>query len=100
MALTGMQRSLTLLIDKTIAGVQVEGYPHTYYGRDEFSINGVTYPAIDNEKMVTMPTNEYLNRLSAFKSYVEALEPGLSMEKDTIEGGEAYRENLDACPIN
>ncbi|MDR1370950.1 MAG: hypothetical protein LBJ72_12635 [Dysgonamonadaceae bacterium] len=99
MAYTGMQRSLTVIINKTLAGVQVEGYPRTYYGRNEFAINGVAYPAIDVEKMATMPVENYTTRLNAFELYVESLEPGLDINSDTIPGSEAYKENLTSCPI-
>lgn len=99
MAITGMQRSLTAIITKTVAGDMQDGYPRTYYGRNEFFSNGNTYPAISVETMANMPTDDYLVRLSAFKHYIEGLEQGLSIEDDTVEGNEAYRENLTACPI-
>jgi len=98
MAHTGKQRSLTVIINRTVGGVQEN--PRTYYGCNEFTINNKTYPEISPALMAAMPTGEYLNRLSAFKLHVESLEPGLNIESDTIKGCEAYRENLTACPIN
>lgn len=99
MAYTGYQRSLTMTINKTVAGVQSIGYPRNYYGRNEFVWNGNTYPAIDVEVMGTMSVVAYQERLEAFKAYVESLEAGLSVDEATVPGGEAYRENLTACPI-
>ena len=100
MANTGYQRSLTLQINKTIAGVQADEYPRTYQGRNEFTQNGTVYAAIDTLTMATMPTEDYMARLVAFKAYVEAIEQGLDIEASTVAGNEAYRENLTACPIN
>ena len=99
MANTGKQRSLTLKVNKTIAGVQSEGYPHTYYGRNEFTYNGTLYPAIDALRMATMPVVDYETRLAAFKAYVEGIEAGLDVNESTVAGGEAYRINTTACPI-
>lgn len=99
MAQTGMQRSLTLKINKTIAGVQVEGYPITYQGRNAFSYNGHNYALIDMLKMRTMPVNDYTARLNDFKSYVTEIEQGIDLENDTIEGKDAYQMNVNACPI-
>ncbi len=99
MAFTGKDRSLTVIIDKTIAGVRQEGYPKTYQGRNEFAHNGANYPAIDELRMMTMPIVQYQNRLTAFKSWVESLEVGLNFNTDTLSGHEAYRENTVDCPI-
>ena len=71
MAYTGKQRSLTITVNKTLAGVQVQGYPVTYYGRSAFSFNGNDYQTIDALKMTTMPVAEYQARLVDFKAYVE-----------------------------
>lgn len=99
MANTGKQRSLTVVITKTIAGVLVEGYPRTYYGRDAFSFNGVNYLAILPELLATMPVATYEARLTAFQGYVESLELGLNLATDIVEGDEPYRNNITACPI-
>lgn len=100
MANTGKQRSLTVQVNKAIAGVQASGYPHTYYGRNEFTWNSTTYPAIDTLTMATMPVVDYQARLDAFKSYVESLESGLDIDATVEPGKDAYQENLTACPIN
>lgn len=100
MANTGFQRSLTVTVDKTIAGVRQAGYPRTYYGRLEFSYGGQVYPEIDALTMSTMPVAIYNARLEAFKRYVESLEVGLNIDLSTVPGSEAYRQNLGACPIN
>ena len=98
MAHTGKQRSLTVVIGKTVAGENQAGYPKTYYGRNEFTHNSVTYPVIDTLKMATMPIDDYTARLAAFKAYVESQEAGLVVADVVTET--AYRENLTACPIN
>ncbi len=100
MAYTGMQRSLTLQIDKTVAGVQSSGYPHLYYGRNPFTWNSTNYPAIDALQMATIPVADFEQRLSDFKEYVESLEAGLDLENDTVAGADGYQENLTACPIS
>ena len=100
MANTGKQRSLTVVVSKTVAGVQQTGYPKTYYGRNTFIHNGTTYTAIDTLMMTTMPVVDYQARLSAFKSYVENLESGLDIDDVVVAGEEAYRDNLTACPIS
>ena len=88
-----------MIVNKTIAGVQAEGYPRTYYGRNEFTYNAIVYPAIEPLTMATMPVVDYEARLAAFNSYVETIEQALDVDATTIVGGEAYRENLTACPI-
>lgn len=98
MANTGMQRSLTITVNKTVAGDQASGYPHTYYGRNEFTYNGTTYPAIDSLTLATMPVADYEARLADFKAYVESLEAGLDISAVVEAGEEAYRENTTACP--
>lgn len=99
MAITGYQRSLTVDIDKTIADVQADGYPHTYYGRNAFTQNGTTYDAITVQRMITMPQTVFDARLAAFMAYIEAIESGLEFDTDTVDGFEARRQNLVACPI-
>lgn len=95
MANTGKQRSLNVTINKTIAGVQQDGYPHAYNGKLAFG----SYAAIDNLRMATMPIVDYEARLADFKTYVEGLELGLDFAKDTVAGSEAYKINTTACPI-
>lgn len=99
MARTGKQRSLTVTIGKTVAGVVKNGYPKTYYGANLFSHASETYLAIDALKMATMPIADYEARLAAFTAYVENLESGLIIADVIADGGEAYRDNTTACPI-
>jgi hypothetical protein len=95
MANTGKQRSLTVTINKTIAGVLQDGYPHVHNGRLAFG----TYAAIDTLQMATMPVTDYEARLAAFKTYVEGLEVGIEFDTDTVVGSEAYKINTISCPI-
>lgn len=99
MANTGYQRSLTLIITKTVNGVAATGYPKTYNGRNGFSHNGNTYPAITGTQLAQMTAEDYEQRLADFKGYVQGLEYGLDVDAVTVPGSEAYRENLDACPL-
>ena len=100
MAQTGMERSLTVIISKTIGGIIQQGYPVTYQGRSAFTLSEVIYPAITLDQMVSMSVEDYNARLTAFKAYVESRESGLSLSTDLVEGYEAYKENLTACPID
>lgn len=96
MAQTGMERSLTVIIEKRIGGIIQQGYPVTYQGRNAFG----SYPAITVDQMVSMPTDDYNARLEAFKMFVESREVGFSFSTDLVAGYDAYRENLTACPID
>ncbi len=86
-----MQRATELVIDKTIAGSSLEGYPRTYRLCDPFG-NQV---AMTNVELAEIPLVDYQSRLSAFKEYVESVETGVTINLDG-----AYRENLTECPIN
>lgn len=99
MANTGYQRSVTLIVRKTVNGAPVTGYPKTYQGRNEFAHNGTTYPAITGTQLANLPAAEFNARLEAFKGYVEGLEYGLDVDAVTVAGKEARRENLGACPV-
>lgn len=99
MANTGMQRSLTVEINKTVAGVQTADYPKKYEGKSAFSYNGINYEDIDTQTLATMPMVDYNARLNAFKSHVQAIEQGLDFATDTDPDAEAYRVNLTSCPI-
>lgn len=88
---TGMQRATELMIDKTIAGSSLEGYPRTYRLGDSFG----NHIAMTNVQLAEMPIVDYQSRLAAFKTYVESIENGVIIELE-----DAYRENLTECPIN
>ena len=96
---SGKQRSLTLVVDLTVKGVRPVGYPHNYYGRLQFTWNGVTYPSITTLQLATMPIADFNERLAAFNALVESLESGLVIAAVTEAGKEAYKDNLTACPI-
>ena len=99
MAQTGKQRSLTVSISKTVAGVLQDGYPHIYQGRNTFTYNSINYPTISTTQLATMPVDIFDDRLASFMAYVEGIEVGLSFATDTVVGSEAYRVNTTACPI-
>ena len=94
---TGYERSLTLTIRKYIADIIVEGYPVTYQGREAFTFNSVSYPAITVAQMATIPVGDYEARLADFKAYVEQQE--IDLDIDGSSTNPARRENLGACPI-
>lgn len=96
---TGYERSMTLIVSKTVNAEPAPGYPKTYNGRNEFTHNGVTYPAITGAQLASMTLANYNARLEAFKNYVQGLEYGLDVDAVTVAGSEARRENLVACPI-
>jgi hypothetical protein len=99
---TGYQRSLTVEIVKKVAGVVVPGYENgnkTYNGKALFVFNGIPYDGITDQELASMPYDEYEIRLADFKQYVQIQEQGLLIDATTVEGGEAYRENTEACPI-
>jgi len=102
MAQTGMERSLTVIIEKKIAGVIQPGYPVTYSGRNAFTVDGFVdaFPAIDIPTMASMPVLDYNERLEAFKLWVERKELGLNFAVHVIDGFEAYKENLTSCSID
>lgn len=81
MALTGFKRSLTLTVNKTLAGIVAQGYPKTYRGLNAFTSDSAEYPAIDSTLLATLPTDVFQKRLSAFKKYVETQEPGLQVDE-------------------
>jgi hypothetical protein len=99
MAQTGMQRSIKIEVNKTVAGAQIPGYPKVYSGLNEFQSNGVQYPAISGANLASMSSIAYSQRLADFKQYVQNIEQGLDIDATTQPGGEAYRQNFTACPI-
>ena len=99
MANTGIERSLTLIVTKKMNDNIQTGYPVTYQGRNAFTHNSVSYPAITPFEMSILADTDYNARLAAFQAYIESIEVGLDIDTQTIEGGEAFRENLTVCPI-
>ena len=88
---SGMERAVKLTVTTEIAGTPVTGYPRTYHINDAFE----NYTSISDEELQIMYSEDYLQRLSAFKNYVESIEIGV-----IVNITEAYRENFDSCPIN
>ncbi|MDR1380784.1 MAG: hypothetical protein LBJ47_04815 [Tannerella sp.] len=91
MATTGYFRSITVVIDKTVAGASVPGYPKTYDGKAAFTLDGASFVAKTSSGLATMPVDEYTARLDAWKTFVQNEEPGLSIDETTVAGGEAYK---------
>lgn len=95
---TGIQRSLTLIVTKKIAGVVQPAYPLTYQGRNAFNYGGNSYAAITASQLADL-TDEYYNaRLAAFKLYVQQIESGLNV--DVVQTNLPYAESLTECPIS
>ena len=88
MAYTGMQRASTLTIKKKVG--DVTEYTHTYSLLSAFGI----YTSITLSELGLLSVSDFQARLAAFKTYVESVELGL-----TVDTTNAYRENLTACPI-
>jgi len=83
-----MQRAGSLTIVKTIGGVTQSTVK--YYITDAFG----TYTAITTSELANLSVSDYEARLTAFKSYVESVNIGLSVNTTA-----AYQENTTACPI-
>lgn len=88
MAYTGMQRASTLTIEKKVG--DVTEYTHTYSLLSAFGI----YTSITLSELGLLSVSDFQARLAAFKTYVESVELGL-----TVDTTNAYRENLTDCPI-
>ena len=95
---TGTKRSLTVMVIKEVNGVLVTGYPKTYNGQQQFVWNGVTYPFLNSQAFQLLSNADYELRLSAFKSYVASLEPGINFNTDTVAGYEPVITDLNDCP--
>jgi hypothetical protein len=86
---TGKERATTITVVKSVGGAQV--YSHSYSFLAAFG----TYSAITSTECAELSIANYTARLAAFKAYVESVEIGL-----TVDTTAAYRDNLNACPIN
>jgi len=95
MANTGIERSLTIVVNKRIKDKLQPGYPITYQGHQAFG----TYKAISLYELATLSDDNYNTRLTAFKAYVSDLEYGLNIDADSINDSLPFRENLISCPI-
>ena len=90
---TGYELSLTIQVSMQIGGRVVSGYPIVYQGRNAFTFNGHSYPAITVLQLRQLKHTDFLARLADFKAYVESIEVGLAID-DT----EAYKLNTTSCP--
>jgi hypothetical protein len=97
---TGKERSLTIKVEKRIGGILQPGYPVTYQGRENFWSGEYWWPIISSYELTLMSTTDFNARLASFISYVESIESGLVIAESIIDGGDAYRDNLTACPIS
>lgn len=89
---TGGKRSLTFPLDKTIGGNSQLGYPKIYDGRLAFP----GYSAITNQEAQELTGSQYTDRLNAFHSYVESIEPGFDSGTDFTNAAEVT--DTDTCP--
>ncbi len=87
---SGMQRGTELTVTKKIGGIEVNGYPKVYKVYEAFG----NYAAITVDELAKLAVSDYQARLAAFKTYVESVETGVE-----VNTGEAYVENLTACPL-
>lgn len=85
----GMERATMLVVDRKVGGVSLSGFPHRYSLLDTFG----NYATVTRQELETMPVNTFVERLNAFKVYVEAVETGIIVDAES-----AYRENTTACP--
>ena len=90
---TGYELSLTIQVSLIIGGRVMSGYPIVYQGRNAFTFNGHSYPAITVLQLRGMNHDVFLARLADFKAYVESIEVGL-----TIDTTESYKLNTTSCP--
>ena len=95
---TGIQRSLTVTIEKKVLGAMQPGYPITYEGKNAFVFGDNNYEAITTQELCDMSEENYNIRLADFKQYVQHVEAGLSI--DTVQTNLPFLENTTACPIS
>lgn len=87
---TGMQRATELTVNKKIGGVTDSGYPRVYRLYEAFG----NYTGVSVGELSEISIEKYKARLEAFKTYVESIEMGVSVDTSF-----AYRENHLSCPI-
>lgn len=97
---TGNIRSLTIEVTKYLDGKVASGYPKEYDGKSGFTWNFTEYEQISEYTLQRMELVLYMNRLEAWKSYVESLEPGLNLAEDLDIGFPAYKEDPVLCPLD
>lgn len=77
---TGYARSLYVTVSKYLNGIIQSGYPIDYNGNNEFTFDGVTYPTIVGAAIPLLSSEEYAERLTAFKGFVAEQEGLPSIE--------------------
>ena len=87
---TGMQRAVEFVVTKKINDEVAEGYPHTYSLKQAFG----NYQEVTENQLAQMLIGDYKARLSAFKTYVESVDMGAVVDKES-----AYSENTGLCPL-
>lgn len=95
---TGYKRSLTLEINKTVAGETVAGYPITYNGLAAFPPSNPTFAAITATEMAEMTEADFNTRADAFKAYVESVEAGLDIDDVATNEARVYDDTMCTLP--
>jgi hypothetical protein len=73
-------------------------YPRGYNGMQAFTWDNVDYPELDLTTLNELSyPDEFLERLNAWKSYVESQEPGLYLDRDLDPESEPYFEDKGIC---
>ena len=96
---TGIERCKTLTIDKRSGGASLIGYPKSYDILLAFTVGDVSHGVITEENFQRLSESIYNERLGDFKKYVESAESIVSINDITVPGFEAYRQNLNSCPV-
>lgn len=87
----GYQRAVSLLVDKKVGGVSMDGYPKRYSVLETFG----NYISITAYELAEMSLPDYNKRMAAFKQHIESIETGITVDISTCR-----RVNTGACPIN
>jgi len=96
---TGVERCITLQINKYINGNMVVGYPKYLGILYPFTYNGIYYGNKSLDTFQKMSLADYTQRVNAFKGYVAQSEGITDINAVTQIGYEPSRENLTACPL-
>lgn len=99
MANTGKKRAQRLVVKKYYQGIDEPAAELDLDFKKAFDYNNKSYPEITVEALKGMDISSYTARLNDFNLYVEGQMPGLQLKVDTVEGSEAYIEDLGMCPI-
>lgn len=90
---TGMQRATELVVNKSMMGNSMEGYPRTYKLTAAFK----DQPAVQEQYLAMAQYEVYKARLTAFVTYIEEIE---KIPKGSFNIDAAYKKNVISCPIN